>query len=226
MAINDAGIPLEEIQYINARHFHPRGRFEQAKAIAEVFETIGPMLSHPPSCQTDTDVDGRRQWSHLFPLWWWITDLSLLISILKNPMKLCLLNILPEDRNGIWHLLVQPYSDSRNQFLNWLSVNLKKTINSKPIYKFMTNEEIIEKIRTTPGMLNSEIDVEWIQPDAPLMQTWNWWPDLVDMVVLGLTRISVSPLQPKILPVSKPSRISIIQFHICKKKTDVRNMER
>ena len=47
----------------------------------------------------------------------------------------------------------------------------------------MTNEEIIEKIRTTLAE-EFEIDVEQIQPDAPL--------------------------QPKILPVSKPSRISII----------------
>ena len=34
----------------------------------------------------------------------------------------------------------------------------------------MTNEEIIEKIRTTLAE-EFEIDVELIQPDAPLMQT-------------------------------------------------------
>ena len=34
----------------------------------------------------------------------------------------------------------------------------------------MTNEEIIEKIRTTLAE-EFEIDVEQIQPDAPLMQT-------------------------------------------------------
>ena len=63
----------------------------------------------------------------------------------------------------------------------------------------MTNEEIIEKIRTTLAE-EFEIDVEQIQPDAPLMQTLELDSlDLVDMVVL-----------PKILPVSKPSRISII----------------
>lgn len=38
----------------------------------------------------------------------------------------------------------------------------------------MTNEEIIEKIRTTLAE-EFEIDVELIQPDAPLMQKpWNW----------------------------------------------------
>ena len=45
----------------------------------------------------------------------------------------------------------------------------------------MTNEEIIEKIRTE----EFEIDVELIQPDAPLMQTLELDSlDLVDMVVL------------------------------------------
>ena len=54
----------------------------------------------------------------------------------------------------------------------------------KPIYKFMTNEEIIEKIRTTLAE-EFEIDVELIQPDAPLMQTLELDSlDLVDMVVL------------------------------------------
>ena len=74
----------------------------------------------------------------------------------------------------------------------------------------MTNEEIIEKIRTTLAE-EFEIDVEQIQPDAPLMQTLELDSlDLVDMVVLIDKKFSVSPLQPKILPVSKPSRISII----------------
>lgn len=73
----------------------------------------------------------------------------------------------------------------------------------------MTNEEIIEKIRTTTAE-EFEIDVEQIQPDAPLMQTLELDSlDTVDMVVL-IDKISVSPLQPKILPVSKPSGISII----------------
>ena len=48
----------------------------------------------------------------------------------------------------------------------------------------MTNEEIIEKIRTTLAE-EFEIDVEQIQPDAPLMQTLELDSlDLVDMVVL------------------------------------------
>ena len=48
----------------------------------------------------------------------------------------------------------------------------------------MTNEEIIEKIRTTLAE-EFEIDVELIQPDAPLMQTLELDSlDLVDMVVL------------------------------------------
>ena len=48
----------------------------------------------------------------------------------------------------------------------------------------MTNEEIIEKIRTTLAV-ECEIDVEQIQPDAPLMQTLELDSlDLVDMVVL------------------------------------------
>ncbi len=60
----------------------------------------------------------------------------------------------------------------------------KKTIEFKPIYKFMTNEKIIEKIRTTLAE-EFEIDVELIQPDAPLMQTLELDSlDLVDMVVL------------------------------------------
>ena len=46
----------------------------------------------------------------------------------------------------------------------------------------MTNEEIIEKIRTTLAE-EFEIDVEQIQPDAPLMQTLEL-DSLVDMVVL------------------------------------------
>ena len=47
----------------------------------------------------------------------------------------------------------------------------------------MTNEEIIEKIRTTLAE-EFEIDVELIQPDAPLMQTLELDSlDLVDMVV-------------------------------------------
>ena len=46
----------------------------------------------------------------------------------------------------------------------------------------MTNEEIIEKIRTTLAE-EFEIDVELIQPDAPLMQTLELDSlDLVDMV--------------------------------------------
>ena len=48
----------------------------------------------------------------------------------------------------------------------------------------MTNEEIIEKIRTTLAE-EFESDVEQIQPDAPLMQTLELDSlDLVDMVVL------------------------------------------
>ena len=48
----------------------------------------------------------------------------------------------------------------------------------------MTNEEIIEKIRTTLAE-EFEIDVELIQPDAPLMQTLALDSlDLVDMVEL------------------------------------------
>ena len=47
----------------------------------------------------------------------------------------------------------------------------------------MTNEEIIEKIRTTLAE-EFEIDVELIQPDAPLMQTLELDSlALVDMVV-------------------------------------------
>ena len=50
----------------------------------------------------------------------------------------------------------------------------------------MTNEEIIEKIRTTLAD-EFEIDVEQIQPDAPLMQTLELDSlDLVDMVVLKM----------------------------------------
>ena len=48
----------------------------------------------------------------------------------------------------------------------------------------MTNEEIIEKIRTTQAE-EFEIDVEQIQPDAPLMQTMELDSiDLLEMVVL------------------------------------------
>ena len=48
----------------------------------------------------------------------------------------------------------------------------------------MTNEEIIEKIRTTLAE-EFEIDIELIQADAPLMQTLELDSlDLVDMVVL------------------------------------------
>lgn len=48
----------------------------------------------------------------------------------------------------------------------------------------MTNEEIIEKIRTTLAE-EFEIDIELIQPDAPLMETLELDSlDLVDMVVL------------------------------------------
>lgn len=48
----------------------------------------------------------------------------------------------------------------------------------------MTNEEIIEKIRTTLAE-EFEVDVDVIQPDAPLMQTLELDSlDLVDMVVL------------------------------------------
>lgn len=48
----------------------------------------------------------------------------------------------------------------------------------------MTNEEIIEKIRTVLAE-EFEIDVELIQPEAPLMQTLELDSlDLVDMVVL------------------------------------------
>ena len=48
----------------------------------------------------------------------------------------------------------------------------------------MTNEEIIEKIRTTLAE-EFEIDVELIQPDAPLMQNLELDSlHLVDMVVL------------------------------------------
>lgn len=48
----------------------------------------------------------------------------------------------------------------------------------------MTNEEIIEKIRTTLAD-EFEIDIDLIQPEAPLMQTLELDSlDLVDMVVL------------------------------------------
>ncbi|NDV58766.1 acyl carrier protein [Bacteroides sp. 519] len=48
----------------------------------------------------------------------------------------------------------------------------------------MTNEEIIEKIRTTLAE-EFEVDIDLIQPDAPLMQTLELDSlDLVDMVVL------------------------------------------
>lgn len=48
----------------------------------------------------------------------------------------------------------------------------------------MTNEEIIEKIRTTLAE-EFEIDIDLIQPEAPLMQTLELDSlDLVDMVVL------------------------------------------
>ena len=72
----------------------------------------------------------------------------------------------------------------------------------------MTNEEIIEKIRTTLAE-EFEIDVEQIQPDAPLMQTLELDSlDLVDMVVLIDKNFGFTVT--KTLPVSKPSRISII----------------
>lgn len=48
----------------------------------------------------------------------------------------------------------------------------------------MTNEEIIEKIRTTLAE-EFEIDVEQIQPDAPLMQTLEL--DSLDLVEYGST---------------------------------------
>ena len=48
----------------------------------------------------------------------------------------------------------------------------------------MTNEEIIEKIRTTLAE-EFEVDIDVIQPDAPLMETLELDSlDLVDMVVL------------------------------------------
>lgn len=48
----------------------------------------------------------------------------------------------------------------------------------------MTNEEIIEKIRTTLAE-EFEVDVETIQPDAPLIETLEMDSlDFVDMVVL------------------------------------------
>lgn len=48
----------------------------------------------------------------------------------------------------------------------------------------MTNEEIIEKIRVTLAE-EFEVDIEVIQPEAPLMQTLELDSlDLVDMVVL------------------------------------------
>lgn len=48
----------------------------------------------------------------------------------------------------------------------------------------MNNEEIIEKIRTTLAE-EFEVDIELIQPEAPLMQTLELDSlDLVDMVVL------------------------------------------
>ena len=48
----------------------------------------------------------------------------------------------------------------------------------------MTNEEIIEKIRITLAE-EFEVDIEVIQPDAPLMETLELDSlDLVDMVVL------------------------------------------
>ena len=47
----------------------------------------------------------------------------------------------------------------------------------------MTNEEIIEKIRTTLAE-EFEVDIDVIQPDAPLMETLELDSlDLVDMVV-------------------------------------------
>lgn len=48
----------------------------------------------------------------------------------------------------------------------------------------MTNEEIIEKIRTVLAE-EFEVNIELIQPEAPLMQTLELDSlDLVDMVVL------------------------------------------
>lgn len=48
----------------------------------------------------------------------------------------------------------------------------------------MTNDEIIEKIRTTLAE-EFEIEIDLIQPEAPLMQTLELDSlDLVDMVVL------------------------------------------
>ena len=57
----------------------------------------------------------------------------------------------------------------------------------------MTNEEIIEKIRTTLAE-EFEVDIDVIQPDAPLMETLELDSlDLVDMVVL-VEKISLSPV--------------------------------
>ena len=55
----------------------------------------------------------------------------------------------------------------------------------------MTHEEIIEKIRETLSE-EFEVDIDLIQPDAPLMQTIELDSlDLVDMVVLIDTNVII-----------------------------------
>lgn len=90
----------------------------------------------------------------------------------------------------------------------------------------MTNEEIIEKIRTTLAE-EFEVDIDVIQPDAPLMETLELDSlDLVDMVVLVEKNFGFN-VTGQDLRVSKPSRTSTISLSpVCRKPSKYVDVER
>ena len=91
----------------------------------------------------------------------------------------------------------------------------------------MTNEEIIEKIRTTLAE-EFEVDIDVIQPDAPLMETLELDSlDLVDMVVLVEKEFRFQRNRTRLCRYQNLSRTSTISLSpVCRKPSKYVDVER
>lgn len=90
----------------------------------------------------------------------------------------------------------------------------------------MTNEEIIEKIRTTLAE-EFEVDIDVIQPDAPLMETLELDSlDLVDMVVLVEKNFGFNVTGQDFAGIKTPRTSTISLSPVCRKPSKYVDVER